>query len=105
LLRFETVVELHTPTSESEFMSRVTVYSTASCGFCHMAKTKLDQWGIPFEEVRIDSDPEAMAKFAEVTNGARTVPQILIDGKTIGGFSELTELHMDGALDDLMEED
>lgn len=84
-------------------MSRVTVYSTASCGYCHMAKTKLDQWGIPFEEVRIDIDPAAMTAFAEATNGARTVPQILIDGKPIGGFSELTELHMDGDLDKLME--
>ena len=85
-------------------MSRVTVYSTAACGYCNMAKTKLDQWGIPFEEVRIDTDPAAMMKFTEVTNGARTVPQIIIDGKPIGGFSELTELHMDGDLDELMEE-
>ena len=86
-------------------MSRVTVYSTATCGYCTMAKTKLDQWGIPFEEVRIDTDPAAMMEFAEVTNGARTVPQIIIDGKAIGGFSELTELHMDGDLDELMESD
>jgi glutaredoxin 3 len=46
-----------------------------------------------------------MREFAETTNGARTVPQILIDGKPIGGFSELTELHMDGELDELMEAD
>ena len=86
-------------------MSRVTVYSTAHCGFCNMAKTKLDQWDIPFDEVRIDIDAEAMKEFATVTNGARSVPQIIIDGKTIGGFSELTELHMDGELDELMESD
>ncbi len=84
-------------------MSRVTVYSTAHCGYCNMAKTKLDQWDIPFDEVRIDTDAEAMKEFATVTNGARSVPQIIIDGKTIGGFSELTELHMDGELDELME--
>ena len=86
-------------------MSRVTVYSTAHCGYCNMAKTKLDQWYIPFEEVRIDNDAAAMKEFAAVTNGARTVPQIVIDGKTIGGFSELTEMHMDGELDELMESD
>ena len=84
-------------------MSRVTVYSTAHCGYCNMAKTKLDQWDIPFDEVRIDIDVAAMKEFAAVTNGARTVPQIVIDGKAIGGFSELTELHMDGELDELME--
>ena len=70
-----------------------------------MAKTKLDQWDIPFEEIPINNDAAAMKQFAEVTNGARTVPQILIDGKPIGGFSELTELHMDGELDQLMETD
>ena len=86
-------------------MPRVTVYSTAHCGFCSMAKTKLDQWDIPFEEIPIDNDATAMQQFAEVTNGARTVPQIIIDGKPIGGFSELTELHMDGELEELMETD
>ena len=86
-------------------MPRVTVYSTAHCGFCSMAKTKLDQWDIPFDEVRIDNDAAAMKQLAEVTNGARTVPQIIIDGKPIGGFSELTELHMGGELDELMEAD
>jgi len=84
-------------------MSRVTVYSTAHCGYCNMAKTKLDQWDIPFDEVRIDIDAEALKEFATVTNGARSVPQIIIDGRPIGGFSELTELHMDGELDELME--
>ena len=84
-------------------MPRVTVYSTAHCSFCSMAKAKLEQWDIPFDEVRIDIDPASMTQFVEVTNGARTVPQIVIDGKPIGGFSELTELHMDGELDPLME--
>ena len=38
----------------------------------------------------------------ELTNGARTVPQLALDGKWIGGFSEFTEMHMDGELDELM---
>ena len=42
-----------------------------------------------------------MKEFAVVTNGARTVPQIVVDGTCIGGFTELTELDMDGALDHL----
>ncbi len=84
-------------------MSRVTVYSTASCPICVRAKTMLDKWQINFNEIRIDNNPVAMKQFAEVTRGARTVPQIIIDGKVIGGFSELTELHMDGDLDELMQ--
>ena len=83
-------------------MSRVTVYSTASCPICIRAKTMLDKWQIAFDEIRIDNNLTAMKEFAEVTRGARTVPQIIIDGKSIGGFSELTELHMDGDLDELM---
>jgi glutaredoxin 3 len=43
-----------------------------------------------------------MKEFSAVTNGARTVPQIVVDGKCIGGFTELTELHMDGGLDHLI---
>ena len=60
---------------------------------------------IAYDEIMIDQDHGAMREFAEVTNNARTVPQIIIDGKCIGGFSELTELHMDGDLDDLMQDD
>ena len=84
-------------------MSRVTVYSTGTCPICVKAKTALEKWRIPFEEVRIDLDREKLREFSQATNGARTVPQIIIDGRCIGGFMELTELHMDGALDALME--
>ncbi|MEM7562827.1 MAG: glutaredoxin 3 [Pseudomonadota bacterium] len=84
-------------------MSRVTLYSTASCAICSKAKFMLDKWQIAFEEIRIDNDADARAEFDQRTDGARTVPQIFIDDKCIGGFSELTELHMDGELDDLMQ--
>jgi glutaredoxin 3 len=83
-------------------MSRVTIYSTANCSFCMRAKTMLDKWNIEFNEIRIDAGGTVMDEFLNVTSGAKTVPQILIDGKLIGGFSELTELHMDGDLDLLM---
>ena len=85
-------------------MTRVTVYSTATCPICERAKTMLTKWNIDFDEIAIDKDTAAKREFAEVTNGARTVPQIIIDGKLIGGFSELTELHMDGELDNLMQQ-
>lgn len=83
-------------------MTRVTVYSSASCAFCIKAKALLDKWQIEFTEVCIDNDDTARQEFEQVTNAAPTVPQIVIDGKPIGGFSELTELHMDGELDELM---
>jgi glutaredoxin 3 len=85
-------------------MSHVKVYSTGICPICVKAKAFLEKQGIPYDEVRIDLDREAMKEFSVVTNGARTVPQIVVDGKCIGGFAELTELHMDGGLDHLMPE-
>ena len=83
-------------------MARVKVYSTGICPICDKTKNLLVKWGIPYEELRVDTDQAARREFSQVTNGARTVPQITIDGNWIGSFSELTELHMDDKLDDLM---
>jgi len=85
-------------------MARVKVFSTAHCPFCVKAKQLLSKWNIPYDEAMIDSDMSARREFAAVTRGARTVPQIVIDGVCIGGFTELTELHMDDKLDHLVEE-
>jgi glutaredoxin 3 len=84
-------------------MARVKVYSTGTCPFCDKAKALLKKWQIPFDEVRIDQDDAGLREMQQVTNHARTVPQIAIDGKAIGGLDDLTELHMDGELDGLME--
>ena len=83
-------------------MTRLKVYSTGICPICDKIKALLEKWGIPYNEVRVDQDRAALHEFSQVTNGARTVPQITIDGNWIGGFSELTELHMDDKLDDLI---
>mgnify|MGYP000170865810 FL=1 len=85
-------------------MNQVKIYSTGTCPICVKTKTFLTKRGIGYEEVRIDMDSAAMREFSVVTNGARTVPQILIEGKCIGGFTELTELDMDGGLDHLLPE-
>ena len=84
-------------------MDRVKVFSTGVCPICEKTKSLLSKWGIPYEEARIDIDTAARREFTKITNGARTVPQIAIDGLWIGGFTELTELHMDDKLDDLVE--
>lgn len=85
-------------------MARVTIYSTGVCPICDKTKTLLDKWGIAYEERRVDADRAALREMQELTSGARTVPQIAIDGRWIGGFTELTELHMEGALDGLAED-
>lgn len=83
-------------------MNKVKVYSTGTCPVCVKAKAFLDKRGIDYDEVRIDLDRAALKEFSAVTNGARTVPQIVVDGKCIGGFTELTEVHMEGGLDHLL---
>jgi glutaredoxin 3 len=84
-------------------MARVKVFSTGRCPVCDKTKNLLKKWHIDYEEVRVDMDRAALREMAEKTNGARTVPQITIDGEWIGGFSELTMMHMDDQLDHLME--
>ncbi|NNE62486.1 MAG: hypothetical protein HKN34_00245, partial [Gammaproteobacteria bacterium] len=74
------------------------------CPVCSKAKTMLRKWNIDFEDIPLDNE-SAQLDFNKVTNSADTVPQIIIDGELIGGFSELTELHMDGELQDLMTRD
>ncbi len=82
-------------------MNAVKVYSTGTCPICVKVKAFLDKRGIAYDEVRIDLDQEAMKEFAVATDGARTVPQIMLEGACIGGFTELTEIDMEGGLDHL----
>jgi len=84
-------------------MARVRIYSTGICPMCEQTKKLLAKWRIPFDEVRVDTDRDGLREMLEITNHARTVPQIAIDGRWIGGFHDLTDLHMEGELDELME--
>ena len=78
---------------------KIVVYSTHICPICVKTKELLDKWNLPFEQKMIDDNRENMVEFSRVTDGARMVPQLTIDGKHIGGFSDMTELHMDGFFD------
>ena len=86
-------------------MSRVTVYSTGRCPTCDKTKRLLSKWNIAYDEVLVDQDRSGLIEMSRITNGARTVPQITIDQRWIGSLIELTELHMDGELDQLMNPD
>ena len=79
----------------------VTVYSTAFCPFCTMAKRLLTGRGIEFAEVRVDDDFEKRKWLIEAT-GQRTVPQIFNGAKHIGGCDELFALERSGKLDALL---
>jgi glutaredoxin 3 len=80
-------------------MARIRVYSTRWCGYCVRAKALLESRGIKYEEISLDEDPAFRQKLFDLTGGW-TVPQILIDGRPIGGYTELWRLDRDGRLDD-----
>lgn len=84
-------------------MARVKVFSTGRCPMCERTRQLLDKWGIPYLEVRVDRDRAGLMEMTRLTDGARSVPQIAIDGQWIGSFMELTELHMENRLDHLVE--
>ena len=77
------------------------MYTTHWCGYCVRAKTLLDARGLEYEEISLDDDPAFRQRLLELTGGW-TVPQILIDGRPIGGYTELWRLDREGALDELL---
>ena len=79
-------------------MARVQMYTTAWCGYCVRAKALLDSKGIEYEEIRLDDDPRFRQKLLDLTGGW-TVPQILLDGRPIGGYTELWQLDKSGRLE------
>jgi glutaredoxin 3 len=76
------------------------MYTTKWCGYCVRAKALLAARGLPYEEIMLDDDPGFRQRLQELTGGW-TVPQILIDGRPIGGYTELWRLERDGRLDEL----
>jgi glutaredoxin 3 len=84
--------------ARSRAVSRVQVYSTRWCGYCVRAKALLEGKGIAYEEILLDDDPAFRQRLQELTGGW-TVPQIVIDGTPIGGYTELWRLDKSGQLD------
>lgn len=84
-------------------MTRVVIYRTPICGYCFRAAHLLQSKGIPFEEVDVSGDPAKRQWLLEVTR-QRTVPQVFIDGRPIGGFDDLARLNRSGELDRLLAE-
>jgi glutaredoxin 3 len=82
-------------------MARIEMYTTRWCGYCVRAKALLDSKQLPYEEIRLDDDPAFRQTVYDKTGGW-TVPQILIDGRPIGGYTELWRLDRDGRLDELL---
>ncbi len=81
-------------------MSRMKVYTTEPCGYCRTAKALLAKRRISYEEINLARDPEGRAELVRLT-GMMTFPQVIIDGRPLGGFQELVRADREGALAEL----
>ena len=83
-------------------MAKVEVYSGPSCPYCVRAKDLLKRKGVDFDEYDVKSDMNKMAEMQQRFPGARTIPQIFINDKHIGGCDDLHALDAKGELDALL---
>ncbi len=90
--------------AENRAVARVEVYTTTYCPFCVRAKNLLKNKGVQFAEIDVTDDDERRALMVELAGGRRTVPEIFINGKIVGGYDELKALDDAGQLDGLLAE-
>ena len=80
-------------------MAKIEIYTTMWCGYCARARALLNQKGVPFTDIDVDTDSARREEMVARSGGGRTVPQIFIDGEHIGGSDELLALDRAGELD------
>ncbi|HMO06792.1 MAG TPA: glutaredoxin 3 [Paracoccaceae bacterium] len=83
-------------------MTDIEIYTTPLCGYCHAAKRLLSAKGAAFAEIDVSRDPALRAAMVGRSGGRRTVPQIFIGGRHVGGCDDLYALERDGRLGPLL---
>ena len=81
--------------------AEVKIYTRKWCGYCTAAERLLSRKGVAFENIDCTGDRAKRDWLTEVT-GSTTVPQIFIDGKSVGGYDDIAELDRRGELDKLL---
>jgi len=80
-------------------MANIEVYSGPFCPYCTRAKALLKHRGLDYTEYNVHADSGKREEMMRRTNGARTIPQIFINGRHVGGSDELHALDRRGELD------
>ena len=83
-------------------MKKVVIYTGPICNFCSAAKHLLSKKKIKYEEIDIGGNLEKRDEMLKKSNGAKTIPQIFVEEKHIGGYVELKALETKGELDSLL---
>lgn len=76
--------------------SKVKIYTADYCPYCSAAKRLLTSKGVSFEEIDVTDDDAMREKLIEMTGGRTTVPQVFVDGKSIGGYDDLSAFYSAG---------
>jgi glutaredoxin 3 len=82
--------------------SEVVMYSTTWCGYCQRARGLLQRKGVDIREIKVDEDPSQREVMVQKSGGRRTVPQIFIGERHVGGYDDLAALERAGELDKLL---
>ncbi|MFC0280435.1 glutaredoxin 3 [Falsigemmobacter intermedius] len=85
-------------------MSIVEIYTTPTCPYCQRAKRLLTAKGVAFTEIDVSADPAMREKMTIRANGGRTVPQIFINDRHVGGSDDIHALDAAGKLDPLLKD-
>lgn len=83
-------------------MTKVEIYTTPTCPYCHAAKALLNDKGVAYDEITV-LDPELRAAMTQRAHGRRTVPQIFVGTTHVGGYDDLAALDRQGKLEPLLE--
>lgn len=83
-------------------MAKIEIYTKFLCPYCTRAKALFDRKGVEYQEIDVTMDRDGFLAMVERAGGARTVPQIFIDGQHIGGSDDLAALDARGGLDPLL---
>lgn len=80
----------------------VVMYSTTYCPYCDRARALLKRKGVVVREIKVDDDPTQRDIMLQKSGGRRTVPQIFIGDRHVGGYDDLSALDRAGGLDPLL---
>jgi glutaredoxin 3 len=83
-------------------MANIVIYTTFMCPYCARAKSLLDKKGQTYEEIDVSYDAPKREEMTQKAGGARTVPQIWINGTHVGGCDDLYALDRAGKLDPML---
>jgi glutaredoxin 3 len=83
--------------------AEVVMYRTRFCPYCTRAANLLESKGVPFREIDVSNDLDTRERLLRQT-GSHTVPQIFINGASVGGYDDIAALERRGALDPLLRE-